>query len=98
MFSADFVDFNCIQPFRVPAKGAPDFVFVHRRHVQAAFGQGRRNSRARQIFGVWHWVTLDKAAWQVAAQLIKQLPGDIFQHNKLPPRRSGERSFAGRHG
>jgi hypothetical protein len=65
----------------VSAKGAPDFVFIHRRHVQAAFGQGRGDRRPRHVFGVWQRVALNKTVWQVAAQQGLQLPGDIFKHS-----------------
>jgi hypothetical protein len=35
---------------------------------------------APPVFGVWQRIALNKTAWQVAAQLRLQLPGDIFQH------------------
>ena len=80
MHGADFFHFCRVQPFRVSAKGAPDFVFIHRRHVQAAFGQGRGDRRPRHVFGVWQRVALNKTVWQVAAKQGLQLPGDIFKH------------------
>jgi hypothetical protein len=67
MHGADFFHFCRVQPFRVAAKGAPDFVFIHRRHVQAAFGQDA-GSPPRHVFGVWQRVALNKTVWQVAAQ------------------------------
>ena len=68
----------------MPTKRAPDFVFIHRRHVQAAFGQGRGDRGARHVFGRGQRVALNKTVWQVAAQQRLQLPGDIFKHSHSP--------------
>ena len=41
-----------VKPFRVAFEGAPDFIFVHRRHVQAVLTQRIRNRRGGQIAGI----------------------------------------------
>ena len=81
VYGAHFFHFGRVEPFRVSAERAPDFVFIHRRHVQAAFAQGGGDRRPRHVFGVWQRVALNKTVWQVAAQQRLQLPGDIFKHS-----------------
>jgi hypothetical protein len=38
-------------------------------------------------------IALNKTVWQVAAQLGKQLPGDIFKHNIPPHPQGGTQHF-----
>ena len=90
---ADFFHFCRVQPFRMPTKRAPDFVFIHRRHVQAAFGQGRGDRGTRHVFGRGQRVALNKTVWQVAAQQGLQLPGDIFKHSHSSASASADAAF-----
>ncbi|MNS64043.1 hypothetical protein D3C72_971570 [compost metagenome] len=63
---ACFFYFGCVQPFRMTAEGAPDFVFVHRGGFQAMLRQRGGNGSACQVFGIRQRIALNQTARQVA--------------------------------